>query len=255
MSGASNAKFVGVDWAKGGWFCVAFDERGRYQCSVVPTFADLLSHYAKAALILVDSPIGLPRQVAYRGCDEEARRCLRSRKSSVFPAPDRQLAELACEAKRLPRSQFLRVRDDMNRKRPPEGQIAPPSWDFFPMVGQVDQVMTQLPAFERSRVREVHPEVCFWALNAKRPMSHGKKGSAGLRERIAVLQQVEHRVQDILNLGRNVPSSRAADDDILDALAAAITACKGYPDKLQTLPAEPPKDAYSLPMEMVFYNP
>ena len=41
-----------------------------------------------------------------------------------------------------------------------------------------------------------------------------------------------------------------AKDDIVDAMAAAVTAC--CPDNLRTLPADPERDAKGLPMEMVY---
>ena len=41
----------------------------------------------------------------------------------------------------------------------------------------------------REIVREVHPELCFWALNDRKPMCYSKraKARAGFDERMAVL--------------------------------------------------------------------
>ena len=58
-------------------------------------------------------------------------------------------------------------------------------------------------------------------------------------------------------LADSFPRNRVAKDDILDALAAAVTgwlAGSGR-GKLATLPSEPPKDAKGLPMEMVYWQP
>jgi hypothetical protein len=38
-------------------------------------------------------------------------------------------------------------------------------------------------------LREVHPEVCFWALAGGRAMEHSKKTAAERRERLAVLMR------------------------------------------------------------------
>ena len=48
-----------------------------------------------------------------------------------------------------------------------------------------------------------------------------------------------------------------AEGDILDALAAAVTARRGWPDQLQTLPEkkECQRDGKGLRMEMVFWEP
>jgi predicted RNase H-like nuclease len=41
-------------------------------------------------------------------------------------------------------------------------------------------------------------------------------------------------------------------DDLLDALAAAVTAQRGWQQYL-TIPAAPPEDTFGLPMEMVYW--
>ena len=70
-----------------------------------------------------------------------------------------------------------------------------------------------------------------------------------------MLERVESRAREMLDEALRDHGHHAAPDDILDALAAAVTAREGYPDRLETVPDEPPRDARGLPMEMVFYNP
>jgi predicted RNase H-like nuclease len=71
---------------------------------------------------------------------------------------------------------------------------------------------------------EVHPEVCFWALNQRRPMKHNKKTKEGIAEREALLRNV------FPEIGRHLATrlTRVGADDLLDAAAAAWTALRRH---------------------------
>jgi predicted RNase H-like nuclease len=71
---------------------------------------------------------------------------------------------------------------------------------------------------------EVHPEVCFWALNERRPMTHKKKTEDGAAERIGVLRPIFPEIERHL---ANRPH-RVGADDLLDAAAAAWTALRSH---------------------------
>ena len=111
-------------------------------------------------------------------------------------------------------------------------------------------------------MREVHPEVCFWALNTsaggeRSPMQYGKKVREGERERLRLLKRYLAHASDIFKgLAKGFHSSQVAEDDILDALAAAVTGWLPAVGKgtLATLPANPIEDSCGLPMEMVYCN-
>ncbi len=248
MAGKSEAKFVGVDGCKAGWFSVGLDSAGNHEVEVHPNFRDLLDHYGDASLVLVDIPIGLIEGgPGERRCDVEARKRLGHRKSSVFRVPTREAVHKAT------RKEASQTEERLTGKR-----IGSTSWGIVPKIGEVDVVMGALAEEGRKRVKEVHPELLFWALNRKKDMACAKGTLQGFLERLNVLRQVDEGVDAILESA--VPltcKGGVAGDDILDALAAAVTAREGYhrPEKLQTLPAKPPKDAHGLPMEMVFYNP
>jgi predicted RNase H-like nuclease len=95
------------------------------------------------------------------------------------------------------------------------------AFGIIPKIKEVDDAMTsdcQQWAFE------VHPEVCFWALNQRRPMTHNKKTKKGAAERIALLRRVFPQIETHL---ANRPS-RVGADDLLDAAAAAWTALRCY---------------------------
>lgn len=242
-----DAKFVGVDGCPAGWFSVGLgegDDDG-YEVAVFGTFQELVQHYDSATLILVDIPIGLKESgPEERQCDKKARRLLGQRGSSVFPVPVRQVLNESTyeDAKRV----NCRIRGK---------GISKQTWAIVPKIAEFDRLLADVPS-ARVRVREVHPEVLFWALNERRAMHFRKKKPTGRAERIAVLSQVEHLTQDVYaDASSRWLRKQVARDDILDALAAAVTARLGHPNRLATLPAKPPHDDRGLPMEMVYYNP
>jgi predicted RNase H-like nuclease len=128
------------------------------------------------------------------------------------------------------------------------------TWNLIPRMRQVDELLQGDPQ-ARGVIREAHPEVLFWGLNKKRPLAFYKKDAAGEAERLEVLQRVYRRARPLfLELKKNLPAKSAAPDDLLDALAAAMTGLIGRTN-LKTLPPSPEHDAYGLPMEMVYFIP
>ena len=243
------SEFVGVDGCPRGWFSVGFSTNGEYELNVFSSFAGLVEYYVAAKLILVDMPIGLPEGPAERPCDPEARRALGPpRASSVFPAPPRQATEYLADNPR-DKACANAIQFGITRRN-----ISPFGYGIMPKVAEVDRVMLA----RRPRVREVHPEVCFWALNSRSSMEFSKKKQEGIEERLCVLERVEPRARNIFEAGcAKFRKKDVVRDDILDALAAAVTAYRGWTDRLQALPENdaPQKDGRGLPMEMVFWEP
>jgi predicted RNase H-like nuclease len=231
--------FVGVDGCRAGWVAVALTEAGEPSHLVAPSIAEVAFRYP-TALALVDVPIGLRgSERDQRRCDVEARAHLGRRRSSVFAAPCRSALGLdsyeaasaenhRCTGRKLSRQSFaitpriLDVEEYLRR-----------SWASGPVI------------------REMHPEVCFWAL-AARPMAHSKRTEEGAAERLAVLSRhlpaAPAIVADVMAAHRR---SVVRKDDVIDALAGAVTALVGVL-KLRTLPETPERDARNLRMEMVY---
>jgi predicted RNase H-like nuclease len=108
----------------------------------------------------------------------------------------------------------------VNRKKTGRG-LSQQAFHIGSKIKQVDDAMTpdrQQWAFE------VHPEVCFWALNGERPMAHNKKTEAGFNERLNLLRTEFPDIQQHL---LNRPSG-VGKDDLLDAAAAAWTALRRH---------------------------
>lgn len=236
---------AGVDGCPTGWIAVLWDGRedGAPAARLCPTFADVLALPEAPTVIAVDIPIGLASAYAAGGrrCDIEARSRLGARQSSVFPAPCRAaVAELdyraACTANRA-------------RSDPPRG-VSIHCFNIFPKIREVDALMT--PALQE-RVLEVHPELSFWAMNASTPLAEPKKVrgtpySPGLAARRGLLEQsgfpVEHL--DMPTWPRRV----VGPDDILDACAAAWSACRILQRRHVCLSAGPLRDERGLRMEI-----
>ena len=261
----SESRYVGVDGCKAGWVSIGLDDGDCYEVEVFTKFHELASYYSKACVILVDIPIGLVENgLGKRVADSKAEGKMGRRNGSIFHPPSR---ERAYQLARLTYEDSSQLAKD---KAWQDG------WKGFAQVlgiiskiVEVDHVMTGCK--RPLNVREVHPEICFWALNEKEALSHSKKakGSIGVKERLEILKCHETKSEEIYEHAlalemydctrqkyRRYFRKEIARDDILDALVAAVTAKLGCQDNndytLKTLPPWPPRDSKDLPMEMVY---
>ncbi len=234
---------VGVDGCRAGWLAVTLSRRGASESRIFPNMAALWSAYRRADLILVDIPIGLPEAANDRDCDRAARKVLGPRRASVFPVPCRP----AVYAPNYDAA--IKINEQVTGKR-----IFRATWNLIPRMRQVDELLQSEPQ-ARKVIREAHPEVLFWGLNQGRPMAFAKKGASGEAERLEVLQKIYPRAKSLfLEMKDSLPKGSAAPDDLVDALAAAVTGLVGGRE-LKTLPEDPERDAHGLPMEMVYFIP
>lgn len=199
---------AGIDGCRGGWVAFKVELPPLITSVEVIDLAALLrDRPPDLACLGIDTPIGLLD--GSRACDKAARKLLgQPRGSSVFPAPCR--ASLAANNHADASAINLRL----------TGRgLSQQAFGIVPKIGEVDDAITpecQQWAFE------VHPEVCFWALAGGRPMTHRKKITAGVDERLALLRTV---FPDIERHLLHRPAG-VAKDDLLDAAAAAWTALR-----------------------------
>jgi predicted RNase H-like nuclease len=177
MSTQRTFQVAGVDGCKAGWVVAvvsalqvttAADTACVYKLQefwIIHTFSEILSRIAQFELICVDIPIGLS-DAKRRQCDVEARRILGGqRASSVFPAPIRPCLSTK-DYKTASKISFKYSGKKLNRQ----------SFAILQKIRQVDDLMT--PELQR-KVREIHPEISFWALNDKKPIGQNKKTVPG----------------------------------------------------------------------------
>lgn len=235
--------YLGVDGCPDGWIAVAYSDSAFEGASFYPTLRDLWEEYREAERILVDVPIGLRSESSEpRACDTEARKRLSPRRHhSVFPTPIRAAAHKeSYEAAKA--TQEARTRGSLNRQ----------SWGIAPKIAETDDLLRESSA-ARDRIRECHPEVCFWAF-AGGPMQYSKTSQPrrAYWERVRVLREREADVYDhIWTASQHVDGANCSTDDLIDAFAVALTA-RGDKAGLRTLPETPERDEGGLPMEIVY---
>ncbi len=228
---------AGVDGCKTGWLCVAKDlDTGLITSEVFSNAKLLLQHKLEPSVTAIDIPIGLTEN-GPRQCDIEARQILGSRASSVFPAPIRPALQ----------SKTRQHADEIRRKIEEKG-VSAQSFAIFKKVLEFDKILSTLPHLQ-DRVKEIHPEVCFWAWNNKRAMSYNKKSRGGRAERHELV--VKHfGVEAVEETRAKYLVKCVSHDDIYDAFAALWTAERIFAGKAGVIPDPSPHDAIGLRMEM-----
>jgi predicted RNase H-like nuclease len=234
--------YIGVDACKKGWFAVSINPPGAgCKIGLFETFGDLWNSIQGKVLVLVDIPIGLPDS-GKRQCDVEARKLLKKRASSVFPVPCRQALDAATynAACRI-NQKWLGVK------------LSVQTWNIAGKIREVDDLLCKNRK-ARQCVRESHPEICFRALAGGRPMVHYKKRDRGFSERLNLLKSVHPITEKITQFAINgFLRKDLARDDILDAIALAVSASAGV-NALVSIPDNPPRDVMGLPMEITYSN-
>jgi predicted RNase H-like nuclease len=196
-------RVAGVDGTKGGWVAVELEDGRFLKDRLLRPVETDFSELAHAEVIAIDVPIGFgPRQA-----DGEARAFLRGAASTVFTTPTRRLLEAPFG---------------------PGLGISAQAHALGPRILHVTQLAESDP-----RIREVHPEVSFRAMNEGRPLRYRKRSAGGALERIALLQR---RGIVIETLGE---SASAPLDDVLDAAAAAWSAARISRGEASSLPDPP----------------
>ena len=235
-------EYIGVDGCRAGWFWVGLSIGSAWQFGVCETAVALSKKASTSKLTLVDIPIGLTETgVQGRTCDRMARRILGSpRASSVFTPPTRPT---------LTAENYMDA-NIINRKATGHG-LSCQAWRIVPKIREVDDLLRTSADIQKV-MREAHPEVCFWSLNNKSPMSNNKKKHAGRDERQKLLSKIFPQTSSLVHSAAETYLRReVAWDDILDALVVAITAKFGF-GNLRSLPDRLEHDRYGLPMEIVF---
>jgi predicted RNase H-like nuclease len=230
-------RLAGADGCKSGWIVVyKVEDEPKVDSVVVSGIAELFDSLDPDVLA-IDIPIGLTESGA-RECDVLARRAIRPRGSSVFPAPIRAV---------MPAETYVDA-DRISRGRQDRG-MSKQAFAICPKIREVDEALRANPQLPE-RVYEVHPEVtfCVWRGAA---MNHSKKTQAGRADRMRLISA--HFGEDAFETVRAKHRPRdVADDDILDAFAALRTAERIANGISRSLPEEPPFDAAGLPMRIVY---
>jgi predicted RNase H-like nuclease len=192
------------------------------------TFAELYEQRG-LDLIVIDIPIGLPDK-GPRQADEDARKFLGKRRSTVFPAPLRPI--LKCDSW----EDACLKRTEIDGKRISKQQ--------FGILSKVREVDTALRCIAGARVYEGHPEVSFAKMNKDSPLPVGKKKKEGRSRRTELICK---HFQDATVRLEESPHHR---EDVLDAYALLWTARRILEGKSNWFPEQDACDRFGLPMRI-----
>jgi threonine dehydratase len=230
---------AGVDGVPKGWGVVVA-ERGGYPNRVLRagSIEELFARLPDLEVVGIDIPIGLldTYRVGGRPVDQLARRQLKKRASSVFPAPVRPVLAAHTYADAC----------DASRTSAADGRaIGIQCFHIVPKIREVDDFLSTRPDL-RDRIFEVHPELCFTRL-AGAPMRHSKATMEGRAERVAALRCAFPAIDNLITqAGREGIHVT----DLLDAAAACWTALRCSAGEAESLIDPIPRDARGLPMTM-----
>ena len=195
-------RVLGVDGWKGGWLAVALEDGAFAAALTAPTLTDLLGRpgVAGCQVIGIDIPIGLsPRR--FRAVDEEARRRLGPRASTLFVMPPAAVLEEADYA----------AANALCRQLTGKG--------VSKQAHALRKKVLEAAAADDPRLHEVHPELSFAELGGGGALALSKRTWGGQAERRRLLRAA----------GIELPAGlgdvdRAPPDDVLDAAVAAWSA-------------------------------
>jgi predicted RNase H-like nuclease len=154
----------------------------------------------------IDIPIGLPAS-GPRACDLAARRLLGPRRSSVFPAPARDVLRAGSYEEACALSRRVNGR-----------AVSKQLYNIVPKIREVDRLLSA-PSSQPLCLFELCPELSFATMTGA-PMRHNKRTPEGRAERIKALRTDFGDVTPLVE----PPPTGASRDDVLDALAGAWTA-------------------------------
>lgn len=228
---------AGADGCKSGWVVVTQDtEITKVRWFIAKSIDDLFHGDPAPDLLAIDIPIGIPES-GPRLCDGTARRALGAKRgTSVFRTPVRAMLsadsyEHAC--------QVGRAIDGCGLSRQ--------CWSILPKIQEVDHFLRDEPKI-RERVKEVCPEISFWALSG-RPMSDPKRSAKGQDERLKLLEAV---YGDAVHHGMAECTKEGAKaDDVLDAFVALWSASRIHSGTAVALPTDYEIDRFGLRMQIL----
>jgi len=232
--------FVGIDGYIDGWCCCVLENGIKIELH--KTLQDLYKKIGINNLTLIDMPIGLSSLNIERKIDFKLRSYLpKNKKSSVFTAPCRKavLSSNYDSAKKI--NQIITKRS-----------ISIQSWNICKKIKELDEFL-RLPKSNKVLIKESHPEYCFINLNNNNPLIHSKKTKEGFLERLSILKRHEKNIEPIIEKTlENFKKEKVKKDDILDAIALALTSKYWKYNGSRIISQNPKNDEMGIPFEIYY---
>ena len=207
-----------MDGARGGWVGVRWDGTTP-ACLFAPTLDGLVAGAGDVAVVAVDMPIALVEH-GTRAAEDEARRLLGPRRSSIFQSPCLGALDFA-DADYAGANAWSKATVGRG--------LSKQAWFLVPKIREV----RALAATSHVPVREAMPELSFAAMQGGVPLAHAKVTWTGQSRRRRLL--ADHGIVLPDDPG---PAGRAAPDDLLDAAAVAWTARRIADGEARRAPAD-----------------
>jgi predicted RNase H-like nuclease len=228
------ALIAGAAGCRGGWL-----ESGIVTSEVHSSAYQLIYESTRPDVLAIDIPMRLADS-GLRRCGVVARKMLgHPRGSSVFPAPIR------------PALAALNRREADLISRSVDGKcVGAQAFALYRRIHEIDDIIRSSVGLHEF-IYEVHPELCFTALNKGKSIQESKKSSEGMCIRLDLIQM--YFGEDAINaVRRKHLSSQVKNDDIYDAFAALWTAERIILGAAEVIPNPPDKDSFGLKMAIWF---
>ncbi|MEW5814676.1 MAG: DUF429 domain-containing protein [Spirochaetota bacterium] len=238
--------FTGIDGCRAGWLAVSLNEDFNWNPRSMAIFSvhELIYLCDASELVLADIPMGLKSTgPPERTCDREARMMLWKRRGSIFPVPVRMAVyadgyEKACL-----------INSSIAGKK-----ISKQSWNICGKIREMDEFLFQNPRCIK-KLKETSPELCLMILNGNQALSFSKKTEDGRKERLRILEYYAIQAKAIYQYTLHIFKRRdVTGDDILDAMALAVSAVLIHKYGLTGIPEKPEYDERGIAMQIVIPN-
>jgi predicted RNase H-like nuclease len=210
----SSGWVAGADGYQDGWIVVLWrPATGTLRRRTVDTTDGLLALPEAPIVLGIDMVIGLPDRARPGGrrCDRAARQLLgHPRGTSVFSPPAYDALGAA-------------TYDEAQRRNRTSGPDAPGlSKQTFHLMPKMRALAERMTPARQECVREVHPELVFYAMNGGTAIEANKHTEAGRSTRAALL--AAHGFPGVEDTVARIAGGSLGADDVLDAHAACWTA-------------------------------
>jgi predicted RNase H-like nuclease len=218
----------------------------------IGALAELFARDPVPDVVAIDMPIGLTKRIGVNGRAPErvVRPLLGGRQSSVFSVPSRSAVYAGVDAAVPDAERYRHCCASARATSEGAKAVAKQCFHIFPKIVEVDTLL-RARADLMTRVHECHPEVAFWAMNGRTPLTEPKKVSSQpyppgpeLRRGLLCRQGIPDSVTDFMT----AKSLKVGHDDLLDACATAWTALRIARGAAMCFPDPPERDAHGLPI-------
>ena len=227
--------YIGVDGFRGGWIAAVLDH-GDMRLLRYDDLSSLIEEYPVFDAFLIDMAIGLRNSTNEIRPDNEAKKELGPKASSVFPIPSRDA--VYADGEEAQKQANIRTLGK---------SLAKQSIAIIPKIRELDAFLNAHPEY-KNKILESHPEVDFARLNGSVLMSR-KKEEPGPSQRIAILSEFLDQ-KELYRMYNKAKELRCNQDDLIDAICLAVTGALYAHGQYETIPADPKLDEKGLFMKM-----